>query len=84
MTQHAAPLRGIVRGNTIELDEAIGLRDGQEVRVSVQAVGGAERQLLRGEGIRRSAGAWAEDSEKLDRYLEWNRRQRHRHTILPS
>lgn len=27
-------------------------------------------------GLRRSFGAWAEDEEELDEYLEWNRRQR--------
>jgi hypothetical protein len=29
-----------------------------------------------GEGLRRAFGAWAEDSEELDSYLEWNRQQR--------
>ncbi len=27
-------------------------------------------------GLRRSFGAWAEDGEELDKYLDWNRRQR--------
>lgn len=27
-------------------------------------------------GLRRSFGGWAEDSEQLDKYLEWNRQQR--------
>jgi uncharacterized protein (DUF433 family) len=27
-------------------------------------------------GLRRSFGAWAEDAEELDKYLEWNRQQR--------
>ena len=33
-------------------------------------------RLTPGEGLRRSAGGWAEDAEELDRYLEWNRQQR--------
>ncbi len=28
------------------------------------------------EAQRRSAGAWAEDAEELDEFLEWNRQQR--------
>lgn len=27
-------------------------------------------------GLRRSFGAWAEDAEELDKYLEWTRQQR--------
>jgi hypothetical protein len=27
-------------------------------------------------GLRRSFGAWAEDAEELDQYLEWTRQQR--------
>jgi hypothetical protein len=27
-------------------------------------------------GLRQLAGAWAEDAEELDQYLEWNRRQK--------
>ena len=65
--------RGVVHGRIIELDEEVGLPDGQAVSVSVQPVG---RQLAPGEGIRRSAGAWADDAEELDKYLEWNRQQR--------
>ncbi len=26
--------------------------------------------------MRRSFGAWADDAEELDKYLEWNRQQR--------
>ncbi len=65
--------RGVVHGRIIELDEEVGLPDGQAVSVSVQPVG---RQLAPGEGIRRSAGAWTDDAEELDKYLEWNRQQR--------
>jgi hypothetical protein len=55
------------------------LPDGQQVTIIVQPVSSTEvlaNWLPPGEGIRRSAGGWAEDGEELDRYLEWNRQQR--------
>jgi hypothetical protein len=66
--------KGIVRGKFIELDQEVGLPDGQAVTVTVQP--DPVKQLLPGEGIRRSAGAWADDTAELDRFLEWNRQQR--------
>jgi hypothetical protein len=66
-------MRGIVHGKTIELPEETGLPEGQEVSVTLEPV---SPKLPPGEGIRRSAGAWAEDAEELDKYLEWNRQQR--------
>ena len=64
---------GIIHGKTIELTEATPLPDGQEVAVTVTPTA---RKLPPGEGIRRTAGAWAEDGAELDRYLEWTRQQR--------
>ena len=29
-----------------------------------------------GDGLRRAFGAWADDTEELNGYLEWNRQQR--------
>src|SRR5262245_3518889 len=66
-------VHGIVHGKTIELTEKIPLPDGQHVVVAVTPI---ERKLSPGEGIRRTAGAWAEDGAELDRYLEWTRQQR--------
>ena len=66
-------LRGIVHGKTIELTETIPLPEGQQVAVTVTPIA---PKLPPGEGIRRSAGAWAEDAAELDRYLEWTRQQR--------
>jgi hypothetical protein len=66
-------LHGIVHGRTIELTETIPLPEGQEVTVTVTPIA---RKLPPGEGIRRTAGAWAEDAAELDRYLEWTRQQR--------
>lgn len=71
---NATILRGIVHGKTIELEDAPGLPDGQEVSVMIHPV--QEERLAPGEGLRRSFGAWADEAEELDRYLEWNRQQR--------
>lgn len=67
-------LRGIVHGKTIELEEAPGLPDGQPVNVTVQPV--LQRQHVPGEGIRQSAGAWADAADELDAWLEEMRRSR--------
>jgi hypothetical protein len=75
MTTNAAPLKGVIHGNTIELAESPGLPDGQEVSVVLHSVA-REEGLGPGEGLRRAFGGWADDAEELDRYLEWNRQQR--------
>lgn len=73
------PLRGIVHGRMIELENEPGLPDGQSVTVVVQPTNAAIEDT---EGtspsarLRRAFGAWAEDAEELDEYLAWNRRQR--------
>jgi hypothetical protein len=64
---------GFVRGRTIELSAETGLPEGQEVTVTLEAV---SSKLPPGEGIRRSAGAWANEAADLDAFLEWNRQQR--------
>ncbi len=69
-------LTGTVHGKTIELDQAPGLPDGQHVNVTVQPLVESTDRMAAGEGIRRSAGAWAEDGGELDKFLEWNRHQR--------
>lgn len=69
-------LKGVVHGKTIELEEQSGLPDGQPVNVTVQPIVEKEQRLPPGEGILRSAGAWADDTEELDKFLEWNRQQR--------
>lgn len=72
---------GTVHGKTIELEQEPGLPDGQQVKVTVHAVPPApagENHLPPGEGLRRSAGAWADDAEELDKFLEEVRRSRKR------
>lgn len=63
-------LQGVIHGNRIELDSAPGLPEGQPVKVMLQPL------LPPGEGIRQSAGAWADAGEELDRWLEQTRRSR--------
>ncbi len=63
---------GIVHGKMIELQEDLGLPDGEAVKVIV-------RQMLPpGEGIRRSAGAWADGGEELDQWFEQIHQSRRR------
>jgi hypothetical protein len=66
--------RGTIHGKTIELEVDAGLPDGQEVRVIVQHT--SEVKLSPAEYLRRSAGAWADDPEGVDAFVEWNRKQR--------
>lgn len=76
MSAATTMLKGVVHGKTIELEEEPGLPDGQEVTVVVRPTAPAPQKLPPGEGIRRSAGAWADDAVELDKYLEWSRQQR--------
>jgi uncharacterized protein (DUF433 family) len=146
MHDHGAALKGIVHGRLIELEQDLGLPDGQAVTVALRYAmivqpepipedipkaelwldrlvfdssilpgvrivkgtklaaeslvaeierGASDDTLLRAhpeltaadvealrvyarvpEWIRRTAGAWAEDVEGLDDYLEWTRQQR--------
>jgi hypothetical protein len=59
---------GRIHGRTIELDADLGLADGQEVEVRVQPLSRTEPW---GEGLRRCAGALAQEwSEEDDRILD--------------
>ena len=66
-------LTGVIHGKTIQLEEAPGFPDGQQVTVVLRP---KAEQLAPGEGIRRSFGGWADDTDGLDDFLEWNRQQR--------
>jgi uncharacterized protein (DUF433 family) len=134
MARTPKPLKGVIRGKTIELEQEPGLPEGQRVAVEIRPVEetapwvdrlvqdpsvGPGKLLIKGtrlpaedlarlveegrgdedlrrlhpeltpedleavrqyarvpEGLRRALGAWAEDGEALDQYLDWNRRQR--------
>jgi hypothetical protein len=71
-------MKGIVHGRTIELEDEPGLPDGQEVSVTVESLTPSTSPTSSAalESLRRAAGAWSDDIEGLDRYLEWNRQQR--------
>lgn len=75
MGSFSAVIKGIIRGKTIELESAPGLPDGQSVAVMVQPVE-HKGKLPAGDGIRRSAGAWSDDPEGLEYYLEQVRQAR--------
>ncbi len=74
-------LHGKVHGKTIELDEDLGLAEGQVVEVQVRVVEPARKW---GEGILRSAGGWIDYPEmdvimekiqqerKMDRRQQWD------------
>jgi hypothetical protein len=59
---------GKVHGKTIEVEEELGLTEGQEVEVQVKIVAPTQRS---GEGLRRSAGALANElTDEDDRILQ--------------
>ena len=67
-------LHGFVHGNTIELNEGLGMREGQEVEVLVRA---ARAKDTWGEGLRRCAGALAHEwTPEDDRILQEIYRER--------
>jgi hypothetical protein len=73
----ATRLRGVVHGQTIALNQPVDFSDGEMVEVTIAPLPSPElQQLAPGEGLRRSAGAWADDAAALDEYLAWNRQQR--------
>jgi hypothetical protein len=72
-------LRGVIHGKTIQLAEEPNLPEGQPVTVIMHPATQTPEEsapLPPGEGLRRAFGAWADDAEELDKYLEWNRQQR--------
>jgi hypothetical protein len=77
LAPNATGLTGVVRGKTVELEQELGLPDGQPVKVTIEPVSRtaveSENPL---EALKRAAGSWSDDPEGLDRFLEWNRQQR--------
>ena len=70
-------IHGTIRGRTIELTEDPGLSDGQEVCVQMSPITLAAEPS--GEGLRRSAGALADEwTEEDDRILDEIHRDRKR------
>lgn len=64
-------MNGVVHGRTIELEEEIGVPDGQKVELAIQLIRTPPEQEQWGEGLRRCAGALAgipgleEDMEEI-------------------
>jgi hypothetical protein len=73
MLSQAGIFKGVVRGNTIELEGELNIPDGQEVTVIVRPPSqeqGEPGRLPPGEGIRRSSGAWSDDPEGVDQFVQ--------------
>lgn len=68
------PRKGIIRGKTIELVQPTSLPDGSEVNVSIEITNGSAHNKLT--ALQQAFGGWADDTEGLDAFLEWNRQQR--------
>jgi hypothetical protein len=56
-------ISGTIHGKTIQLAEDPGLSDGQAVSVTVQPIAKAKPERVWGDGIRASAGAFADDPD---------------------
>ncbi|HVA47881.1 MAG TPA: hypothetical protein VNH11_16045 [Pirellulales bacterium] len=65
-------VHGVVRGRTIELVEDLGVAEGQQVELQVRIMPQREEW---GEGIRRSAGGWA-DCPEMDAIMEQIQQER--------
>ena len=76
MSISQAILKGVIHGRTIELEQELGLPDGQGVTVTVQPLVEQTPRLPPGEGIRRSAGSWGDDPEGVDEFLREVRQMR--------
>lgn len=73
-------LQGKVHGRTVEVNEDLGLRNGQEVEVRVSVLAQSARQP--GEGLLRTEGALADDTE-WDAIMEEIRQARKSERRLP-
>lgn len=71
-------LKGVVHGRTIELESEPGWPEGQQVTVFVRPV------LAAGEGIRQSAGGWADAGDVLDSWLDEMQKSRQQDRTGPS
>ncbi len=72
-------VNGVVHGRRIDLAEDPGFDDGQNVHVTLSVVRSRETW---GEGIRRSAGGWA-DYPEMDAVMDQIQRDRKRDRQLP-
>jgi hypothetical protein len=76
-------VHGIVHGKTIELDEDLGVAEGQQVEIQVRVIQKTPR--MTGEGFLRTEGALADDTE-WDAIMEeiYQARKRERRPQFPD
>ncbi len=70
---------GVVEGNSIKLQNSIGLRDDQRDTVHVRAKRtlpelSPEDVRARGEHLKKAFGGWADIADEIDEYLALNRK----------
>lgn len=78
MIPNNAVLKGVVHGKTIELETEPGLPEGQQVTIIVRP------SLPPGEGIRQSAGGWADAGPEFDSWLDEVQRSRQHDRTGPA
>ncbi len=75
----------LVKGTRLLVDDLVEFvekgRSDEELRrlhpeLTAEDVDAVRRYAKVPEGLRKSFGGWAEDTEELDKYLEWNRQHR--------
>lgn len=72
----ATMVKGVIHGQTVVLDRPVDFCEGETVDVVLTRRPEVDNDLPPGEGIRRSAGAWADDAQEVDEFLKWNRQRR--------
>lgn len=75
---NAETFHGIVEGDRVQLPERSRFPVGTRVQITLilEADITSDEKLPPGEGLRRTYGAWADDAEDLDAFIEWSRQQR--------
>ena len=75
----------VIKGTELSVDEMVSLveegRSDEDLlkahpELTSEGVGAVREYAKVPLGLRQSCGAWAEDAEELDEYLEWTRQQR--------
>jgi hypothetical protein len=62
-------MQGVVHGKTIELNEELGLTDGEQVKLTIEPVPRVDDGSAWGAGLRRCAGglanSWTEEDDRI-------------------
>jgi hypothetical protein len=69
---------GIAHGKFIELDSESGFPEGQPVSVVVHSLAAVGKSAVAPpkEDISLAFGAWADEADEVDEFMQWNRQQR--------